>query len=508
MNRKLHSIRIGIIAALFAACVLCASCTKADRVYPETVEELDGLRVGIMTGSIQEEAVLKNFPNSPRQYFNNKTDLTEAVIANKIDYFLNAKISARNIVEETKELKIIDKSVYENEYAYIFKKNDEKAAALKAQLDEYIGKFREDGTLDELKQTWFEDPAVVSHPPAFDVPSEGENGTLVMAIASTQPPYAFMYDNRPTGHDLQLACMFCEEYGYGLRFTDSDFAGIIPAVSSGKADFGGACITVTEERAQSVDFSETYAYGEQVPMVANKGALSNGFFERLKKTFIVENRWKLILSGLSVTLLIALSAAVFGTALGFGLFLLCRKGGKVFNDIIDKITWIFSGLPMVVILMILYYVIFADSSISGAAVASIAFSISTMLGVNAKLLTSVKSIEKGQIEGALSLGFTDAQTLFTFVLPQAMTQFMPNYLSSLIELIKGTSIVGYIAVQDLTKASDIIRSRTYDAFFPLVSTALIYLLTVIVITAVLKKAVARMEPKNRSNAEVLRRFGK
>ena len=325
MNKISYFVKIGIIAGIAAVCVLCASCGKADRVYPETVEELDGLRVGIMTGSIQEEAVLQNFPNSPRQYYNNKTDQVEAVISNKIDFFLCARITAGSIIEETKEIRIIDASVYQNDYAFIFKKDDEKARALKAQINEYIRKLREDGTLSELKQTWLDDQAVISCPPAFDIPSEGENGTLVMAISSTQPPYVFMYDNHPTGHDLQLACMFCEEYGYGLRLMDSDFAGIIPAVSSGKADFGGASITVTEERAESVDFSEPYAYGEQVPVVAGREEFSNSFIENLKKTFIVESRWKLLLSGLSVTFLIALSAIVFGTVLGFGLFLLCRR---------------------------------------------------------------------------------------------------------------------------------------------------------------------------------------
>ena len=508
MNMVSHLRKIGIIAVIAAVCILFASCGAADRVYPETVEELDGLRVGIMTGSAQEKAVLEHFPNSPRQYFNNKSDIVEAIIANKIDYCLNMRISAKSMAEEKKEVTIIDESVYEAEYAFIFRKNDERSAELKAQFDEYIIKLREDGTLAELSRIWLEDTKITSHPPAFDIPSEGENGTLIMATATTQVPYVFMYDNHPTGHDLKLACMFCEEYGYGLKLMDSSFAGVITAVSSGKADFGGANITVTPERGESVDFSETYATGALIPMVANKGEYADGFIENLKKTFIVENRWKLILSGLSVTFLIALASIVCGTALGFGLFLLCRKSGKTFNGIVDGISWIFSGLPMVVILMILYYVVFGDSSIPGSVVAATAFSVSIMLGVNSKLRTSVKSIDRGQIEGALSLGFTDSQTLFIFVLPQAMPQFLPNYLSSLIELVKGTSIVGYIAVQDLTKASDIIRSRTYEAFFPLISTALIYLLTVIVITALLKKAAARMEPKNRSDAQVLRRFGR
>ncbi|MDO4939025.1 MAG: ABC transporter substrate-binding protein/permease [Lachnospiraceae bacterium] len=505
-------LRNTLLALLIAACALvCASCKGQDRVYPETYEELDGLRAGCMTGSIEEDAILNNFPNSPIQYFNAKSDMLEALTTNKIDYYVNSLIANRNVLEETDEVKMIDVPVYDNDYAFIFKKDDKDAKALMEQFNEFVIKCREDGTLDELEKVWVDDAKVTKHPPVFSIPKNGENGVLTLATSTSMIPFAFIYNEQITGFDIQVASMFCEAYGYGLQFTDSDFAGIIPAVSSGKADFGAGCITVTEERAKSVDFSEPYSQSHQYPMVANKDAVKGGLAgvaESFKKTFIVENRWKLICSGLLVTILITLSAAICGTALGFGLFMICRKAGPGFNKVVDRFSWVFSGLPMVVILMILYYIIFAKSSISGTVVASIAFSISIMLGVNSKLKTAVKSIDKGQIEGALSLGFTDTQTLFNYVLPQAMTQFIPNYLSALIELIKGTSIVGYIAVQDLTKASDIIRSRTYEAFFPLIATSVIYLLLVIALTTVLNNIVKKMEPKNRSDEEVLRRFGK
>ena len=488
---------------------MCASCSKSDRAYPETYEELDGLRAGVLTGSIQELAVLNNFPNSSIQYFNTMSDVAEALLANKIDYLINSRVSSRSMLKELPQIKMIEKSVFENEYAFIFKKNDAESAALRAQFDEFVLKHREDGVLDELEKIWVDDENVTEHPPTFQVPENGENGTLILATSSSMEPFCFIYNENLTGYDVQLACMFCQEYGYGIEFADSDFSGIIPAVSSGKADFGAACITKTEERAKSIDYSETYSINQNYPMVlkneSSKGGLSE-LKENFNKTFIVENRWKLILTGLLVTFAISLLATIFGTLFGFALFMVCRKAGKLFNNIVEKFSWVFSGLPMIVVLMILYYIIFAKLSISGILVAAIAFSINIMLGVNSKLQTAVKSIDNGQIEGALSLGFNDKQTLFYFVLPQAMKQFMPNYLTALIELIKGTSIVGYIAVQDLTKASDIIRSRTYEAFFPIIATALIYLIIIIIITVLLEKLSEKMEPKNRSSEDVLRRY--
>lgn len=500
-------VSILIISTVF----MCTSCSKNDRAYPETYEELDGLRAGVMTGSIQEDAVLNNFPNSPIQYFNNMSDVAEALFANKIDYFVNSFVASRSMLKELPQIHMIETSVFENEYAFIFKKNDDKSAALRAQFDEFVLKHREDGVLDELEKIWVDDENVTEHPPTFEIPNEGENGTLVLATSSTMTPFCFIYQEELTGFDVQLACMFCKEYGYGIRFADSDFAGIIPAVSSGKADFGAACITITEERAKSVDYSKPYSTNQNYPMVLKKED-SQGGLEELKenfyKTFIAENRWKLILNGLLVTFAISFLATIFGTLFGFILFIISRKAGKIFNNIIEKFSWVFSGLPMIVVLMILYYIVFAKLSISGIFVAAIAFSISIMLSVNSKLQTAVKSIDNGQIEGALSLGFNDSQTLFFFVLPQAMEQFMPNYLTLIIELIKGTSIVGYIAVQDLTKASDIIRSRTYEAFFPIIATALIYLVIIVVITVLFEKLAAKIEPKNRCSEDVLRRYKK
>lgn len=509
MKKNRYSIKkicIGVL--LLGILMLITACSGKGRVYPETYEELDGLRAGAMTGSIHEEAIQKNFPNSPIVFFNTKSDLLEALIANKIDYFVNTLPSTRDMLAESDKIKMIDTSVFDNSFAFIFKKDDPAAAELLALFNGFIAESMEDGTLENLQKLWVDDAEVTAHPPAFEIPSEGENGILTLATSTSQTPYSFIYNGQVTGFDIQFASLFCEAYGYGLQISDSTFSSVIPAVSSGKADFGGACITMTEERAKSIDFSEPYSFTGQYPVVANREASTSAFADGFRKTFLVENRWKLVLDGLFITFLIFFSSALFGTILGFGLFLLCRRCGKLFNNIVDKISWVFSGIPMVVILMILYYVIFGKSSLSGTLVATIAFTVSILLGVNSKLITAVKSIDPGQVEGAMSLGFTDRQTLFRFILPQAMTQFMPNYISQIIDMIKGTAIVGYIAVQDLTKASDIIRSRTYEAFFPLLATALIYLLVILLSTAVLRKLLVVTEAKNRSDEQVLRRFGK
>lgn len=129
---------------------------------------------------------------------------------------------------------------------------------------------------------------------------------------------------------------------------------------------------------------------------------------------------------------------------------------------------------MVVLLMILYYVIFRKVDIAGIWVAVIAFSLTFGSGVYGMLVSGVNALDKGQLEATYALGFTDRRAFFTIILPQAALHFMPAYKAEVVALIKATAIVGYIAVQDLRKMGDIVRSRTYEAFFPLIAVAVIY----------------------------------
>ena len=246
---------------------------------------------------------------------------------------------------------------------------------------------------------------------------------------------------------------------------------------------------------------------EVVMVVWGEGG-GESFFDSVKdgfeKTFIRENRWQLILHGIGVTLLITAVAAAAGTALGFGLYILSRSGKKIVLGICAVYTRIISGLPAVVLLMILFYVVFAKAAIDGIWVASIGFALITGAFVYKNLALSVSGIDKGQTEGALALGYTDKLAFFKIVLPQAMRSFMPAYQGEIVSLLKSTAIVGYIAVEDLTKISDIIRSNTYEAFFPLIATAIIYFILTWIIAIVIGKINMKFDWKRRNKDNILK----
>jgi len=228
---------------------------------------------------------------------------------------------------------------------------------------------------------------------------------------------------------------------------------------------------------------------------------SKGFFESVKesfeKNFITEERWKLILEGIGTTCAITLLTVLFGSILAFAICMFRRVNSSLAGVICNVYVKLLQGTPMVVLLMILYYVVFGKSGIDAIWVAVIGFSLNFGAYGSEIMRSGIESIDGGQREAALALGFTENQGFFKFIFPQAAVRFLPVYRGEIISLLKNTSIVGYIAIQDLTKMSDIIRSRTFEAFFPLIATAVIYFILAWLISLALAKILKVVDPKQK-----------
>ena len=343
----------------------------------------------------------------------------------------------------------------------------------------------------------------------------GENGTLKVAVSPDLKPLCYVKDGKIVGYEIEVLQHFAKEYGYHLEFVTMTFDGILPSVVAGKCDIGTGGMTITKERAQSVDFTESYLTVDVV-MVVKAGAdaaATVGIWDEIKedfqKTFIREDRWKLILDGIGVTMLISICAAAAGTLFGFGLYMLSRSDIKAIQALAKGFakgySRIIAGTPVVVILMILFYVVFGKiRDMSGIVVAVIGFTLTFGSFVYDHMTVSVSSVDRGQIEAAYALGYTKNKTFFRIIFPQAMSIFLPSYCGQAVELIKATAVVGYIAVNDLTKMGDIIRSNTYEAFFPLIATAVIYFMLTWVLSLLLGFVKLHFEPKRRSNEKILK----
>ena len=264
---------------------------------------------------------------------------------------------------------------------------------------------------------------------------------------------------------------------------------------------GGACAASVSDMQDSVVTSDdlqatSQSYGTNV---------GKTFVQKIRrsfeKTFIVDGRWRLFRDGVYVTLAITFFSIILGTVFAFLQCCMRRSHCWWLRYTAKAYITIMQGTPILVVLLIMYYVVFAKFNAPWGyekeTVAVIAMSLNFAAYAGEMMRTGVDGIDKGLVEAARALGFGRVQVFTKVIMPIATRRIIPVYKGESISLLKTTSIVGYIATQDLTKASDIVRARTYEAFFPLIATALIYLVFAMFLTLVFLCIEHYLDPVNR-----------
>lgn len=218
--------------------------------------------------------------------------------------------------------------------------------------------------------------------------------------------------------------------------------------------------------------------------------------EDLYKSLIYQDRYEYILEGIKNTVIMALFATIIGIILGILIAVIQdahekNKNLPVLNFLSKTYVSIIRGTPVLLQLMIIYYVIFKSVEVNGVLVGIIAFGLNSAAYVSEIIKSGINSINKGQMEASRSLGFSYKESMFYVIMPQAIKNILPALGNEFITLLKETSVAGYIGIMDLTKAADIIASRTYDYLFPLILIAIIYL----IMTLGLSRLVNLMERK-------------
>lgn len=213
--------------------------------------------------------------------------------------------------------------------------------------------------------------------------------------------------------------------------------------------------------------------------------------------FITDNRYMWMVKGLGQTAVITVFATLIGVFIGLALALIKvfqYSGRRIFllTRIADVYLNVIRGTPVVVQLLIIYYVVFGSVQISKTFVAILAFGINSGAYVAEIIRAGIMAVDRGQMEAGRSLGLTYATSMRKIVLPQAFKNILPALFNELITLLKETAVAGYIAVADLTRAADLIRSRTFDAFMPLIVVAVVYLVIVIGLTRLMSRLERRL----------------
>lgn len=497
----------------FTAFVGCGTVSEQSKsqtkVYKrKNLEMFEKGTIGVIDGSIYSEYSKELFPNATIDSYKSFPDLFQCVKQGKIDGFMLDTLNYNAVKRSETGLSYIAVPDYKVDIGFAFGKND-VGEFFQNQMNTFLDELRADGRLEKIWEKWCGDTEPTE---TLEAPEFSEKATpLSICLDVSRKPFVYLLNNEYAGFEVEVLYMFCEAYGYRPVFEAAQWSSGLVGLGTGKYDVVSLGIYITEERKESVNFSDPYVSADVI-MVFYGGAEEDTVFasiaESFDKTFIREDRWKMIIEGIGITLFISIFSVAGGSLFGFGLYMLTRsenkilfKGAKVFARIYGRII---AGTPELVILMILFYVFFGESNISGIFVSILGFVLIFGAFVYSHLALTIEGIDPGQMEAAYALGYTKNKTFFKILLPQALKVFIPTYSSQVVGLIKATSVVGYIAVNDLTSVGDIIRSNTYEAFFPLIAVAIIYFMLTWIISKLLGAVGRRFDPKKRKTSNFLK----
>jgi len=461
-------------------------------IITNAYSEFAGKNIAVLTGGLTYYTT-QAIGATPIEY-NDTASAAEDVRLGRVDGFLHALTAVQVMASQMDGFKAVPvpMEIFSADVAGI--SHDINVID---RFNSFLKSIEADGTHAEMKARWFSDKLDLDKP-IPPIENSGENGILRVATSSDSVPYAFIGPGREfSGFSIELALRFGAYEGKVVEFIDMEFKGLIPYIMSEKAELSLANMAITEERKQSVMFTNPF-FAEQHGILIRLDSIqlkrnTDWLRTAVERNLLTDNRYQLIIDGLGITLIIALFAQIFGTVYGsFICYILLRKN-KIIRTIGELYCGLIFGIPMVTILFITYYIIFGNTTVSGIIIAIIAFTLVEGASVAQILKGAIGTVDPVEIEAARSIGFSAFRAFLTVTLPQAVRRALPAYTVGFVGLVKYTAIVGFIAVQDLTRAGDIIRSRTFDAYFPLLFTALIYLMVTTILVQLFKMIVRKVQ---------------
>lgn len=497
-----------VIAAVMTAALLLCACTKEDNKIT-SLGQLDekGNVIAIATSTPEANKVMKEFTQARTESYTDIFPAYQEVSTGKVDACISQRIQMERAIEHgVSGVRILDETYCDNTVAIAVSRKT-KIPDLQGRINQFLKEKREDGTLDDMYKRWAVDENYVmpNIPPADD-----PQYVIAVATTGTIEPWSFYEGTSLSGYDIELARRFASWLGADLQFKVYDFGGVISAAQSGDADCVMSNLYYMPEYEEALDFSDPVMTVEVTAMVKDSGAAKTeeGFLPWIKnsfeRTFLTEERWKLFVSGAVTTLIITAASILLGALLGFIAYNISRGGGRAAEALTRFAVWLVQGMPAVVLLMLLYYVVFGSVTISGTIVSVMGFALIFGATVYERIKNGLATIGSGQTSAAYSLGYSDRKAFYRILLPQAMPFILAPLRGDMSALLKATAVVGYIAVQDLTKMADIVRSRTYDALFPLISIAVIYFILEALLNLIAKRVEPMFDPKRRKREDILK----
>lgn len=501
LMKSLHAFAAAVLIAVLPGCG-----GSSDEIKSiEKIDDLNNSKIGLQLGTIADliatDIEKENSGNTTVIRYNKTQEAVLALTQGKIDAVIVDSQPAAAYVQNNNDLKIVDVGFEPEDYALVIAKNRND---LKHEVEQAIAELKNNGVLAKIVDSYIGPEG--NRSPRYapeQIPDDHFVGKLRVGTNATFPPYEFFEGGKTVGIDIDIMRAISDKMKMRMEIVEMEFDSIIMAVQTGKIDIGAAGFTITEERKKNVDFSTPYTQSKQVVIVrAGSADASGSIAEKFQQSFIDDDRWKFIAKGLWTTIVITVFSGIIGVTIGLIVANVrlardradSRSKWLAFADWVCRVyVTVFRGVPMMIQQLLVYYVAFASTAIDPVVAAIVAFGLNAGAYSSEAIRAGLLSVDIGQFEAGRSLGFTYTQTLRYIVIPQSMRTALPAMCNEFIALLKESAIVGYIGLIDLTRAGDIIRSTTYEAFMPLMASAIIYLAIVMFMTAMVAKLEKRLK---------------
>ena len=479
---------LGLSFSLLTAC----GAEEEKRIKIKSVNDFENgdLTIGVISGYVYGEEVEANLPNAKTRVYYSREEAYKGLAIGEVDGVADDEPIIRSKMRNDDSISQAAGYIDESDYSFIFTKN-EKGADLSEKFSTYVKKLKESGELKALDAKWFgKDTHNKTSEDFSTLPAT--NGTLNITYEGPDIPFAYTSREQPVGYEVDIAIGFCKEYGYGLNLIKTDFQDTLEGVKSGKYDGACGAITITEARKESYYFGEPdYEGGICIAIRrvndASSGNLKKTAFERsLGKTFVDHDRYKLFIRGILITLFITIVSVVFGTIIGIILYIYSKRGVGFVRFLIRIITGFIHFVPAVMLIMLIYYSLFSKLNTGGIIASVMAFTMCFADDVYRVIIRNAKARKNDELQEQYRLEYIDTKEFFDVLLKRKQA-VLEDYKEQIINLIKMTAVVGYVAVQDMTRVFDIVRRESLETMMPLVVTTVLYFLLIFLVTALFNK---------------------
>ena len=439
--RKSIALCLGLLLAL---CLLFTDCSRKEQ--PANVNIPQDCKIGALIGTTIQKSIHSVYPQAQILYYENLSLMCLALKKGQIDAFVCMSNGSNDLLSKNPGIRHYQTPVaIHDTSAMVFRQTD---LVLEIQFNTFLDSIQANGTMEQIRNNWFgyDAPRKEYHPTV----TQGE--PINVGVETGQSFSTLLIDDEVTGFEPELL----------LRF----------------GDYINRPVHLVEMRTRSKNllFSQPYDIYPVCFCVYDPSIISEQkapFGETVKQNIFEEKRYMLILEGLLNTLIITFLSIVFGY-LGGLLLVIAKQRGRITKRFAEFYCEFIESIPIVVLLLFMFYVVFATSHMSAMTVAVITFSLYFTVGAADAIERSADSVDKGQLEAGVAMGFKQLQVLAYILVPQAADEFFSQFRNKAVGLIENTSIVGFIAIKDMTMVTDLIRSQTYNSLIPLAIVAALY----------------------------------